>query len=67
MEPAAATPASIYNVVQLGALGGTGGEASDIEGGRIVGGCHPERSEGDHARYGPFASLRVTITVRAVA
>jgi probable HAF family extracellular repeat protein len=44
MEPAAATPAAIYNVVQLGALGGTGGEASDMKGGRIVG--YAETSDG---------------------
>ena len=44
MEPAGATALATYNVVPLGALGGTGGEASDMEGGRIVG--HAETEEG---------------------
>ena len=45
MEPAAVAAAATYNVVPLGALGGTGGEASDMEGGRIVG--HAETADGE--------------------
>jgi len=45
MAPAGATAAATYNVIPLGALGGTGGEASDMEGGRIVG--HAETGEGE--------------------
>jgi probable HAF family extracellular repeat protein len=44
MEPAGATAAATDTVIPLGALGGTTGEASDMEGGRIVG--HAEAGEG---------------------
>jgi probable HAF family extracellular repeat protein len=37
MQPVAAAAGFTYNVVQLGALGGTDGEASDMLDGRIVG------------------------------
>lgn len=49
MGPAASVAAASYNVVPLGALGGTGGEASDMEGGRIVG--HAETADGDFLAF----------------
>ncbi len=49
MEPVGTSAAAAYDVIQLGALGGTGGEASDMEGGRIVG--HAENGDGDFLAF----------------